>query len=198
MINMLNAVLLSLVVLLSFLGIIIWIRKTMWDAVHRNLLELEDHFEGKVIRNGFASRPVFHGLFNKIPITVNFSTERINKNRYTFIDISLATGAEHSLTLIAERWYSRFASGESSDFFKIAYGKDQNCFAKPMTQRIQQITASEILKSFLNKYPGFVYCFIGATGAIIEYQTEEIISDTGFDKISAAIEFVYELTSMIK
>jgi len=170
----------------------------MWDAVHRNLLDLEDHFEGKVIRNGFASRPVFHGTFNKIRVTVNFSTSRLNRNRYNFIDISFAAGSDSSLTVIAEKWYSHFTSYENPEFFKVQLGAGMEYLIKPVNRKIQQLFSSDSITAFFQKYPGFVYCFIASTGTLIEIQSEELIADTHFDKISPVFEFVQELTRKIK
>ena len=76
LIDMLTAFIIFAVVLVLYI-IMILIRKSLWDTVHRNLLDVEDNYNGKVIRTGFASRPVFKGIIDGNDITINFSTEKL-------------------------------------------------------------------------------------------------------------------------
>ena len=49
-------ILAAVAAVLGIWGLLIYIRKTMWDAVHRSLLDLEDAYEGTVVRRSFAAR----------------------------------------------------------------------------------------------------------------------------------------------
>ena len=70
---------LLLVLLLFVLGALIWLRKIQFDAVHRNFLDLVDHYGGRVIRDGFAIRPKFSGFVNDRRISISISSEKKTK-----------------------------------------------------------------------------------------------------------------------
>ncbi|MCK5852685.1 hypothetical protein KAH27_06600, partial [bacterium] len=53
-----------ILIIILVLFILIWIRKTLWDAIHRNLLDFEDNHKGQVARRNIFNRPVFSGHIN--------------------------------------------------------------------------------------------------------------------------------------
>ena len=78
------------VFIVVFLIIINYLRKLHLDAIHFNLLSLIDDIGGAVIRKGFLARPVYHGSYQGIEVTINFSSERSQKKRRQYLNISLA------------------------------------------------------------------------------------------------------------
>ena len=99
-----------------FLLLINYLRKLHLDAIHFNFLELADIIGGQVIRKGILSRPVYHGAFRSIELTINFSSERSQKKRRQYLDISMAKNTSYNITISTRDWIADRNEEPSSNF----------------------------------------------------------------------------------
>ena len=171
-----------IIVILLLWILLIYIRKTMWDAVHRNLLDLEDHFEGKVMRRSFATRPFFHGKINGHNLTINFSTAKSDKRRLTYLDISYALNSKFSFTLSNRDWLEKQDAGELQDvqYFKNSAGTE--FVVRPVSDKqVTGFVKSDLFLEIIDELDDLAYIFAGQSGLLCEFISEEIIKTTEFE-----------------
>jgi hypothetical protein len=188
-----------LVVIIGIWAALIFTRKSMWDAVHRNLLDLEDLYGGKVIRQGFASRPIYQGTYKNIGLTINFSTEKIKGGRMTYIDISYAKSCNVSLTISAKKWLEQRNSEELDDFIEINNRNNTPFILRPKSEnRISRLIKHSSFIDCLDELENLAYLFVGKTGIICEFHSNQIVQDTTikiFNKRLATMNRVIGLIS---
>ena len=94
------------VLVLVVLLLLIWLRKAQFDAVHRNFLDLEDHYGGRVIRNGFAIRPKYSGVFKENRMSISISSEKKTDDhpRQFYISIYMQAPSQINFTVLSNSW----------------------------------------------------------------------------------------------
>jgi len=185
------------VLLLIWIGLI-YLRKTLWDGVHRNLLDLEDNYDGKIIRNGFASRPVFKGRIQGTDVTINFSTARLKSGRKTYIDFTLTISAKVSLTIAEKKWLLEQNGETHSANTEIIINDDLTYVIMPPDNRkIERLIAKDEFKRSLGKFENLAYFFVGKSGTICEFWSDKIDRDTTFDIMKSRLDQIRILLSIL-
>ncbi|MCB9059451.1 MAG: hypothetical protein H6627_12845 [Calditrichae bacterium] len=161
--------------------VLIYMRKSLWDVVHRNLIDLEDHYKGKIIRNGFAARPVFHGKINEHDLTINFSTARSKEGRKTYIDFTLTISSPLSIT-IAERDWLKEQDSENPNMDSVLFINDDLAYVllPANNRKVEKIIAKDEFRRVLKKFNNLAYFFVGRSGTICEFWTDKLDKDTEF------------------
>jgi hypothetical protein len=179
--------------------ILIYVRKSLWDIVHRNLLALADNFEGKVIRKNFLNRPVFHGKVDETPLTLSFSTAKSDKGRITYLNISLDLPTKTSLTLSAKKWLEEQNAGELKDFVELENDYGEKFIIRPASNMtVKNLMNENILREFINEFRDLAYFFSGRTGVLCEYIIERAAESTGFDQISKRLLMIKNLSRAVQ
>lgn len=191
---------LSIIALIFLFWILLmYVRKSQWDTIHRNLLDLEDHYEGKVIRRGFAARPFFHGRVDGHPFTLNLSSERINDERINYVDISWDLPVKESLTIADFNWLKkrRDKNAEELKLIKSEQGKE---FALIHSNkgRLEQLLNSKTIQTFVSQFENLSYVFLGKTGLICEFSADNLASATEFKNLSPKLELLKMLGEEFK
>lgn len=190
--------LLALLAVILIWLFMVWIRKTMWDAVNRNLIDLEDKIEGRVTRAGFGSRPIFHGTFEGRELTINFSSERKGNKRLTYVDISYATTASVSFTIAEKSWLEAQQAGPLEDYSEWTNEAGQNLILRPASEAaVHKIFETGQLQETLQSYSDLAYLFVGPSGLIYEFITEEVIKSTEADALLARLKFLETIRKAI-
>jgi len=188
-----------MVVIIGIWAALVFTRKTMWDAVHRNLLDLEDLYGGKVVRQGFASRPIYQGTYENIGLTINFSTEKIKGGRITYIDISYAKFCSASLTISAKEWLEERNSDKLDDFVQIKNHHNTAFVLRPKSEKqVSRLIKQRSFIDCLDELEELAYLFVGKTGIICEFYSNQIVQDTTiqiFNKRIATVNRVIGLLS---
>lgn len=190
---------LSIVALIFlFWALLMYVRKSQWDTIHRNLLDLEDHFEGKVIRRGFAARPYFHGRVDGHPFTLNLSSERINDERINYVDISWDLPVKESLTIADFNWLKkRRDKNEELKLLKSQQGKEFALMHRNK-KRLEQLVKSQIIQTFVSQFENLCYVFLGKTGLICEFSADNLARATEFKNLSPKLELLKMLGEEFK
>jgi hypothetical protein len=191
----------SFVVLLLFLLwlALIYIRKSLWDVVHQNLIDMEDNFSGQIIRNGFAARPVFHGKMNGDDLTINFSTARTKSGRKTYINISSTLKRNHSLTITEKNWLLEENSKIPENGIEITVNENCSYIVMPgQDKEIGHILTSRKFQDALKNFEKLAYLFIGKSGTICEFWSTQIDKDTQFDLMKSRLKNIQTLMGTIK
>jgi len=187
--------LIFIVVLLLIWLFLIWIRKTMWDAVHRNLLDLEDLNSGKVTRRGFASRPLYHGVYKDRDVTINFSSEKNKGKRRTYVDISYAVHVAYTFTISAKEWMEERLDDSPMDFMEYTNASGTVFMVRPASeQNVQHLLEQAGVKKILDSWNDLAYLFAGKTGLIYEFSTEEVIKSSEAKALMQRLEQLNRLT----
>jgi hypothetical protein len=183
--------------LLSWIGLV-FLRKSMWDVVHRNLLDLEDNYDGKVIRNGFATRPVFKGRINSIDVTINFSTAKQKSGRRTYIDFTLTMSSNLTITIAEKNWLKEQNGEDHQVNTELIINDDLTYIIMPPANRkIEHIIAKEEFKRCLTKFDNLAYFFVGKSGTICEFWSEKIDRDTTFEVMKSRLDQIRVLLSIL-
>jgi hypothetical protein len=156
----------SVVILLVIFN---FLRKLQWDAIHKNLLDLADQIGGEVVRRNVLGRPIYHGKYRDQDITINFSTEKANKKRLNFIDISIGRNFKNSFTISALDWLEKRENSALEEFSAIdikgrkRYGlrstDNKNIIKKNMQARFNEL---------LEQLDPFYFIFVGKSGLLFE------------------------------
>ena len=182
----------AIVVLLFLIWIaMIYVRKSMWDVVHRNLIDLEAKYSGKIIRSGFAARPVFQGKINNSDLTINFSTAKSHKGRKTYIDFTLAISSPISIT-IAEREWLKEQDSQNPNMDTVFHVNDDLAYVllPANNKKIEDIMAREDFRRVLRKFNQLAYLFVGKSGTIVEFWTDKIDKDTVYEQMDERLGLI--------
>ncbi len=186
-----------LLLLLTWAGLI-FLRKSLWDVVHRNLLDLEDRYNGKIIRNSFAARPIFHGQISGDELTINFSTAKSKSGRKTYIDISLNVSADFSLTITEKNWQQEQDGNTPENSYELSLNNGNSYFLMPAnSKKIVTLSSKKELKEILEKFNNLAYFFIGKSGIICEFWSDKIDRDTEFEIMQPRLEQIRGLLAII-
>ncbi len=174
-----------------FWALLMYVRKSQWDTIHRNLLDLEDHFEGKVIRRGFATRPFFHGRVEGHPFTLNISSERIDNERINYVDISWELPVKETFTIADFNWLKkrRDKTAEKLKLIKSEQGKEFALMHRNKN-RLEQLVKSPVIQQFVSQFENLCYVFLGKTGLICEFSTENLANATEFKSLNSKLELL--------
>ena len=198
MVQMLIFIIISFLILITWI-ILIYIRKSLWDVVHRNLLSLEDNFEGKIIRKNFLARPVFHGKINDTQVTLSFSTAKSSKGRVTYLNISYDLATRTSLTLSTRKWLEEQNAGDLDDYTTLENNYGEKFIIRPISNiKVKQLTEDKIVMEFINEFRNLAYYFSGKTGILCEYIIDQAAEATKFDQLNKRLILIEKLTRTIQ
>ncbi len=187
-----------LFVIVALWFFMVWIRKTMWDAVHRNLLDLEDHIDGRVQRRGFAGRPFFHGHFNGTEVTINFSSEKKGNKRRTYVDISYSVSSSISFSVSEKSWLLEQQADSLEDFLEMQTSGGQTMAIRPASSKaVKELSVNKKFLKILNEQADMAYIFAGQSGLLYEYITEEVIKATEPDQLLARLSMLEHLKEVL-
>lgn len=185
-------------ILLLYIAMIL-VRKSLWDVVHRNMLDIEDNYHGKVIRSGFAARPVFKGIFNGKDISINFSSAKSKSGRKTYIDFSLTNASESSFTIAEKNWLEEEGNNSPSLNNVIELeNKTSYVILSSEQDKIKKLINKKSFKQLLGSFENLTYFFVGKTGTICEFWSTQIDKDTQFDKMKSRLENINKLLNLLK
>jgi hypothetical protein len=188
----------ALLLFLIWIGLI-FIRKSLWDVVHQNLIDMEDNFSGKIIRNGFAARPVFHGKMNGEDLTINFSTARTKSGRKTYINITSTLKRDLSLTITEKNWLLEQNDKIPENGREINVNEKYNYIIMTgINKQSDQLIGNEKFKDALRNSDNLAYLFIGKSGTICEFWSAQIDKDTQFDRMKSRLENIQTLMEKIQ
>lgn len=180
-------------------GILIFMRKLHWDAVHHNLFDLADEMDGQVIRRGFASRPVFHARYRDKDIAVNFSTDRENGKRRHAVDISIGIETNLSLTISSKNWLRSQKTPIAEDYenlgedklsgYSIRYGENK----QTLNAESMQVLGEEIKKLI-----PFNFLFIGSSGILFENTFDNVAMGTRHPGLKDRIDTLLDLNESLQ
>ncbi len=188
-------VFLILLVLFVLWGLMLYVRKSHWDIVHRNLLDLEDHYEGKVIRRGFAARPFFHGRVEGHPFTLNISTERLGEKRMNYIDISWGLPTKEAFTISEYEWLKKQRGNDKKTdllLMKIASGKEF-AFIHKNKEKLKKIMDNPAVREFISQFEDLCYVFLSKNGILCEFSSDNLAQATEFSLLNRRLHLLKNL-----
>ncbi len=185
--------------ILIFFVVINYLRKLNLDAIHFNFLELADAVGGQVIRKGILSRPVYHGAFKSIELTVNFSSERTQKKRRQYLDISMAKNSSYNITISTRDWIEARNEESSSNFVPLDIPGDVNyVILKPDdVTYVKEINEKRFIECVKSLTP-FTFIYIGQNGILFERECDNIAMCTKPPKLKDTVELLFELSTTLQ
>jgi len=191
-------VLVFFILVLAVLLLLIWLRKAQFDAVHRNFLDLEDHYGGRVIRNGFAIRPKYSGVFKENRMSISISSEKKTDDhpRQFYISIYMQAPSTINFTVMSNSWLSKKSepAGKKRFIRKVARENysvevtDNAIFARINLPRLENIIES---------MDPFAYVLVSKRGLILERLSDDLIADTEFNKLNHLLTSMEQLTQIV-
>ena len=185
--------------IIIFLIVINYLRKLHLDAIHFNFLELADVISGQVLRKGILSRPVYHGAFKSIELTINFSSERSQKKRRQYLDISMAIHSENNITISTRDWIEGRNENSSNDFepLYIEGDVDYVILKRNEANYLKKNNKEKFIDCVKSLTP-FTFIFIGQNGILFERECHNIAQCTKPPKLKDTIELLFELSKTLQ
>jgi hypothetical protein len=184
---MLSYIFYTFLALILFIVLINFLRKLHWDSIHFNLLTLADEIEGEVYRRNFMARPVFHGKYKGIELTINFSSERTGNGRSNYIDISFNQKVVHPFTISSLSWLRERKDASLAEYQSIEISGEK----KYGVRKGASMLYSKKIISYIQKLDPFNFIFAGGTGVLMEIQCKNIAIATKHPNLKNRIEVLY-------
>ncbi len=183
--------------LLAALLILVWLRKAQYDAVHRNFLDLEDHFGGRVIRGGFAVRPRFSGNYRDARVSISISSEKKTREhpRQFYISVFMQTPAKANFTVMSNDWLHRQSVQEKRR--RASRQIADKAYRVEVSEKnvLKQLDFPSIEKVVKKMHP-FAYILVSRRGLVLERLSSNLIKDTEFRVLEPLLEGLYELSTV--
>ncbi|TFH01221.1 MAG: hypothetical protein E4H13_05490 [Calditrichales bacterium] len=184
--------------IIVFFVVINVFRKLHMDAIHYNLLDLADEIGGEVLKRGMLSRPVYHGDLNGMDLTVNFSTERVQKKRRQFINISIARVLQNNLTIATRQWLENTAGSAPEEFDILEIDSDTEYLIRKSSKKSYlRKNGQDEFSECLKKLSPFNYIYGGPTGILFEQECENLATCTKHPQLKENIDHLYRLAKVL-
>jgi hypothetical protein len=181
-------------VLLGIWGVMLYIRKSLWDVVHRNLLDLEDQYGGSVIRNNAASRPVYRSKISGVDFTINFSSGKVKDKRVHYINITYGATSHFSGTIASLDWLNSQEGANVSDALKLQNNQSKAFMIRPASSKeIQKFVKTQLPQQLINGIKNLAYFFLGQSGFILEIQSDRLADDCKIENLNPIITLLKKL-----
>ncbi|OGB60110.1 MAG: hypothetical protein A2Y94_11990 [Caldithrix sp. RBG_13_44_9] len=189
--------LLGFSLLLLFFAVLIWLRKVQYDGIHRNFLNLVDHYGGRIVRPGFASRPKYSGQFKDFPITVSFSTEKKNegKSRQFYVSVFLQSPGKLNYTIMSKNWLSEPQLQALSGRF-IHWLRDREYVVEVTDKKLLRKLDVRLIEEILSRLHPFAYVLVSKRGLILEKLSHNLLQDTEEEYLLPLFEGMYTLSNL--
>jgi hypothetical protein len=193
---MIYAIIISVILILILL-VLVWLRKVQFDAVHRNFLDLVDHYGGRIIRNGFAIRPKYSGSFNKRRISLSISTEAKTSEhpRRYYISIYVQAPGVLNFSILSNEWRNCQEGSENKKRYSRNIANKQYCIEATTNKIFRKLKLEKLEKIVLRMHP-FAYALVSKNGIILERLSENLIVDTEFSRLSVLLDAINDLTKI--
>ena len=183
-----------ILIIILVLFILIWIRKTLWDAIHRNLLDFEDNHKGQVARRNIFNRPVFSGHINGVVTTISFSSAREQNKRINYINISMEIKNPFSFSLSHKDWLKGQDAGPIEDYLNLTNSKNTTFILRPVSiEKVKNLVSDAEVKNLLDICDDMSYIYFGATGVLFEQASAELLKDTEYELLYNKIKQIIKL-----
>ncbi len=189
------AIIAGVIILAIF--ILVWLRKLQFDQVHRNFLDLVDHFGGKVVRGGFAVRPRYGGIYKDFKLAISISSEQKSKEheRRFYISVFLQSPAGINYTILSKKWME-WREDDSKHKRITQEVPHTDYLVEVADENILQRLDFKMIEKIVKGIDPFAYALVSRRGVILERLSGDLIKDTEFAKLNPLIEGVYELTAI--
>lgn len=189
--------LIALAVVLLVLLAMIFLRKLHFDHIHRNLLDLEDKYGGKVIRGGFAVRPKYSGDYKgrKVSVTITYSKEKDGRKYYVELTMQARSKLQFSIlgpNLLEEK---DITPERKNKIVKL--NEDDYLVEVTDPDHIKLLNLKKISSIVTNMYP-FVFILITKTGLMLEKVSNDLIKDTDIRQLGSLFKNMHELREVLE
>ena len=170
-----------------------------WDAIQHNLFDLTEKIGGSVLRKGILARPIYHGKYRNMDLTINFSTDKSEGKRKNYIDISIGKKLSSAFTISALDWIRESSAGSLEEFTPIelhthtVYGIRQHK-GKNLLQRQRK---NEIIDC-LHQLDPFRFLHASTNGVLFEKEGDNLGISTKHPNLEKYIEALYQFIRTIE
>ena len=190
-------ILIVLAAIFLILLAMVFLRKLHFDHIHRNLLDLEDKYGGKVIRGGFAIRPKYSGDYKgkKVSVTITYSKEKDGRKYYVELTMQAKSKLQFSIlgpNLLEEK---DITPERKNKIVKL--NEDDYLVEVTDPEHIKLLNLRKISTIVTNMYP-FVFILITKTGLMLEKVSNDLIKDTDIRQLGSLFKNMYELREILE
>ena len=182
---------------LSALILLVWFRKVQFDAVHRNWLDLEDKYGGKIIRSGFAVRPRYNGKIGENALSISISAEKRvkDKPRQYYLSVFLKKSSEVNFTVLSTEWIKDRKQNKAVELKSRKIANDKYVIEVKDGELLKKLPVKEIEK-LTQEIDPVAYALVSKNGILTERISSNLIADTEFEKINPLIEGIDKLADL--
>jgi hypothetical protein len=190
-------VVIASMVVLAILVAMIFLRKIHFDTIHRNLLDLEDKYGGKVIRGGFAIRPKYSGDYKgkKVSVTITYSKEKDGRKYY--IELTMQANSKLQFSILGPNLMEGQELSPERKEKIITLGSDNYLLEVTDPSHIESLNIKRISNIVTKMYP-FVFILITKTGLMLERVSNDLINDTDIRQLGNLFKNMNELREALE
>ncbi len=169
------------------------LRKLHWLSVQKNLHDLTASIGGDVLRKGFLGRPIYHGKYKKMDITINFSTERAGRRRVNYLDISIGTALKKKFTITSLNWLRERGEESVEDFEPVSAKNSAYGILKDHKLDIK----NDSIQDLIMELAPFVYIYGGQNGILFEKECQNLAICTRHPKLQEILDNLSNLVRVV-
>ena len=185
-----------LTILFLLLLLLVWLRKIQFDAIHQNFLDLEDHFGGRVIRNGFAIRPRFAGQYKNKEFTISITTEGGKEERKYYICVTFQGESHTNFSVMSAEWLGNQAENEDNDRCIVPIADGQFKLETTNRARLRELDLPKIEKA-VHKLVPFAYVLVGKKRIMLERISQSVVQDTKIENLRPLLEGMHLMAKLV-
>jgi hypothetical protein len=175
-----------------FFGILLLFRKVQFDAVHRNFLEFEDHFGGRIVRGGFANRPKFKGQFHGKNFEITFTSEKTKNDRRYYINISMEGSNTNTFSVMAMDWLDKEHLSEERKQNARLICNGLYFLESSNPEQVAKLNIA-MLETQINNIAPFAWLLFNKGKIMLERISHNIIEDTKLETIEPLLHGLLRL-----
>lgn len=189
---------LSLTFIFLLLLLFVFLRKLHFDAIHRNLLDLEEAYGGKVIRGGFAIRPRYVGKYKGKTISVAITSAREkNEGRKYYIEVNFQASPQTNFSILDAKLLAdqNILKERKEKMIQIA---DGNYVLEVIDKNhLRSLKIKEIGEAISPLSP-FEFILASKSGIMFERISTDLNRDTDIRQLGHIIKQIHELRKVVE
>lgn len=187
-------VLIFFLLILFFMFLLIFLRKFQYDKTHQALVDIVDEIGGEVIRNSFASQPIYSGSYEDKKVQITFSTDKIKNKRVDYITLSYVYPTLNHVTILSKDWLTQMElSDENSDLITKDFDK---FIVRSDNQKAMNAFDANLAEDISELFP-FAHIVFSPSGIMFERISTMILADIEKDSILKILARIHKIAKSL-
>ncbi|MFQ5583163.1 MAG: hypothetical protein ACE5GL_01855 [Calditrichia bacterium] len=186
----------GLTIVFALLMLLVFIRKLHYDAIHRNLLDLEDAYGGRVIRGGFAIRPRYSGTYKGKKIWVSITSSREKDGRAYHIEVSMQAKSKYQFSVMSSRMLEGQQIEQERETKMISLNSGKYILEVIEKGHLKQLNNKK-LEPIIEKMDPFEFILVSKNQIMLERISHDLMKDTDIRQLGNLIKSLDDFRAVL-